>query len=214
MRSEWRLWPTRMEDVWDVPGGQAHVMYPWPLGERVEHDDGTWSPLEFTYVERPSDKSLPAYAVECAYSREELVPRVVAFHVMARDSGREIRSADLRGIHLEDAVEEAWLRVSRRPTTVHPSDATASEIPQPNHRRDMKKTLRGLRRRARSRITPSLHEEVATVYRSNIETGAPTKAVAEHFGVAPSTASLYVKRARDAGKRLGNAATPDLRGEG
>jgi hypothetical protein len=40
--------------------------------------------------------------------------------------------------------------------------------------------------------------EVARVYRENLPTGAPTKAVAEHFGLAPSTASLYVKRAREA----------------
>ena len=63
----------------------------------------------------------------------------------------------------------------------------------------MRRTIRGLRQRARRKITPQVLAEVSQVYRENLSTGAPTKAVAEHFGLAPSTASLYVKRARAAG---------------
>lgn len=42
------------------------------------------------------------------------------------------------------------------------------------------------------------------MYRENLESGSPTKAVSEHFGKASSTASVYVKRAREAGKDLGD----------
>jgi transposase len=52
-------------------------------------------------------------------------------------------------------------------------------------------------------VTDATLDEVANVYREHAGGGAPTKAVAEHFAVADSTASLYLRRARDAGKDLG-----------
>jgi len=47
-------------------------------------------------------------------------------------------------------------------------------------------------------ITNDLLKKVAEVYRDNIK-GAPTKAVAKHFGVKDRMASTYVDRARKAG---------------
>lgn len=64
---------------------------------------------------------------------------------------------------------------------------------------DKIKTFRGLRAQNRRKITDSILEEVARVYRDNRDSGAPTKAVADYLHLAPSTASLYVKRARQAG---------------
>lgn len=196
MRSEWRPWTDPITISWPVAAGIAHVTFSLIAGSRVENDDGTWTPIEFTYVEMPTDKNLPYVVLECEYG-DDLVPRIMAVHVIRRDERREVRSSDLRGLRLEDALEEAWLKVTRRPQLLTddiaatPADAVPMDSPR--------QTLRGLRRQNRRKITNDTHVEVARIYRENLPSGAPTKAVAGHFGLAASTASLYVKRARDAG---------------
>ena len=77
-----------MRRSWLVPGGQAYVVYPGLGEDVVQHDDGTWSPTEFTYVELPDDRSLPYFVVECAYAISDLVPRITAVHVISRDGQR------------------------------------------------------------------------------------------------------------------------------
>ena len=199
MRSSWTTWPDEMRISWPVRRGTAFVVFPLFTGDRVEHEDGSWTPREFTYVEMPTDEALPYFVMECTCA-EDLVPRIQSVQAIGRDPQREVRSTDLRRIRLEDGLEQAWLRVTRRPSTVVADTATPAELlartPAPLNKR---KTLRGLRAQNRRKITDSVHEEVARVYRANIETGAPTKAVADHFGIAASTAFLYVKRARVAG---------------
>jgi hypothetical protein len=49
----------------------------------------------------------------------------------------------------------------------------------------------------RRRITRAFLEEVAKVYRANVEGGMPTAAVAEHFGANHSTAARWVGLARN-----------------
>lgn len=53
--------------------------------------------------------------------------------------------------------------------------------------------------RRRRRVTDELLREVAAAYRENVDTGAPTKAVAEKLTVSHSTAARYVAQARDRG---------------
>ena len=200
MRSEWRQWPDPMDIAWPVAGGQAHVVFPLFSGDRVEHDDGTWTPAEFTYVEMPTDAKLPYFVVECGYG-EDQVPRIIAVQAIQRDPAREVRSSDLRRLRLEDALEAAWLKVTRQPAVVaDEAGRKPMELLQTTIRQDQRrKTLRGLRTNDRRKITPDVHNEVARIYVENTASGAPTRAVAEHFGIASSTASLYVKRARAAG---------------
>ena len=59
------------------------------------------------------------------------------------------------------------------------------------------KSVSRSRRGGRRQIPDADLGKVAEVYQAN--PNAPTKAVGQAFGVAPRTASLYVKRARDAG---------------
>jgi hypothetical protein len=199
MRSQWVEWPDPVTITWSVAGGTAHVVSQMFGGETVENDDGTWSPREFTYVEMPSNETTPYFVMECEYSREDLVPRIMTFQVIQRDPAREVRSTDLRNVHLEDALEQAWLKVTRRPATVMEDGASPAEmVSQAAVEQDKRKTLRGLRSQNRRKITTNVHQKVAEIYQADA-TGAPTKAVAKHFDLAPSTASLYVKRARDAG---------------
>ena len=109
MRSQWVEWPDPRTMTWAVAGGTAHVVCQMFGGERVENDDGSWTPREFTYVEMPSDATAPYFVMECEYSPHDLVPRIMTIQVIQRDPSREVRSTDLRHIHLKDALEQAWL---------------------------------------------------------------------------------------------------------
>ncbi len=136
---------------------------------------------------------------------KDLVPRVIAVHVIGRDDEREVRSVDLRPIRLHDAIESAWVRVSRRPVHVRADSVDAREAFVDDAANDVSMTLRGLRGRARKRkLTDSSFEEVADVYRNNRTSGQPTKAVRQHFGVAESTASMSVELARKSGMDMGD----------
>jgi hypothetical protein len=201
VRSEWRQWSSETRIPLRVTGGRAFAVYPLLGGDVVEHDDGTWSPIAFTYVEFPDDARLPYFIVECEYSRDDLVPRVMALHVVQRDPAREVLASDLRSVNLHQAIEDAWIAVSRRPGVVQSGEVDVAESFSDDGP-ETKRTLKGLRQRARRRITDHLLEEVAGVYRRHLDSGAPTKAVKEHFGIAESTASDYVRRARDAGKDM------------
>jgi hypothetical protein len=91
-----------------------------------------------------------------------------------------------------------WLHITYRPrrvTASTPADEALVDSTAPPSRT----TYRGLRAGNRRKMTHQVLREVADVYTAAVVTGAPTKAVTEHFGPAPSTASLYVKTARDAG---------------
>lgn len=197
MRSHWQQWPDPKTISWPVAGGTAQVFYQNSRGSRIENEDGTWSPREFTYVELPSDQSAPYFVLECECSPDDLVPRIAKFHVIQREASREVRSTDVRRSHLEDVLEQAWLKVTIPHVTRNKRDPEGWVF-QDVTEQDKRKTLRGLRSQNRRKITTKLHHEVAEIWLADT-TGAPTKAVADHFHIMPSTASLYVKRARAAG---------------
>jgi hypothetical protein len=202
MRGRFALWPDAFRRTTSVPDGEAYVVFALS-GATIKREDGTLSPVEFTYVESPDDPLSPMYVVECGHDEGEL-PRIDAVHVVRRPDGREVRSADLRRLRsLEDVMEDAWSLASRNPLAFVGDTEQEVEVSMARalaaQPAEMKRTIRGLRQQGRRKITPKVLAEVAQVYRENLHTGAPTKAVAEHFGLAPSTASLYVKRARAAG---------------
>lgn len=204
MRSQYQLWPDPFQISWPTANSQAHVVYQMFGGNRVLHDDGSWAPSEFTYVEMPNDPAAPYFVMECQYSPEDLVPRVIAVQAIQRESSREVRTSDLRSISLESALEAAWLKIIQRGHMVQPDEpvdpATAlAHIQAGDADRANRQTYRGLRAQNRRRVTDGRLREVAEVYEDALSSGQPTKAVKEHFGLATSTASLYVKRAREAG---------------
>lgn len=69
--------------------------------------------------------------------------------------------------------------------------------------------VKGLRARARRRVDHRLLEEVARIYRANVKSGKPTKAVRDELGLPTSTASYYVRHARDAGLDMGDQTRED-----
>jgi hypothetical protein len=201
MRSEYRLWSDPFTVQWVTSGGAtARVVYPAFGGDRVLHDDGSWAPKEFTYVEMPEDASRPYYVVECEYGDADLKPRIIAVHTIQRSPERDVRVSDLRQISLEDALEDAWVHVVQGGVTI-PEDGKVSvqQLTDSLPRGVSRSTFRGLRAGTRSRVTDERLQLVADTYRAAQGEGAPTKAVGRTLDVAPSTASLWVKRARDAG---------------
>ncbi len=190
-----------------MPTGTAHVVYPW-TGERVQQDDGTMTPRQFTYVEIPDDPAQPFVVVECDHRPADLVPVVIAAHIIqGSPHAREVASKDLRQLDLERAVSAALTTASHQPEKSAPG--TLQDLAQAaSSDRSLKSSVTGLRKRARARVTPDRLAEVAQIYRGARATGAPTKAVAEHFGFPSSTASLYVRRAREAGMDMGDEAQP------
>ena len=197
MRSEWRMWSSQVRRSWNIPHGIANVIYPL-LGDRVLQDDGSLAPREFTYVEMPADRTLPYFVVECEHQGKSMVPVVMGVHVVQRKNGREVRASDWRRLRLEDAIREAWTTASNQ--AEKPADGSPDHLDRAS-RSDLtlRRSVASLRTRARQRITDAHLAEVAMVYRDNVASGRPTKAVGERFNYPPSTASYYVSRARKAG---------------
>lgn len=174
--------------------GDGFVAAEWPgERERVEMPDGTTLPPEWLYFDHSAGEEQPYYVVECAVG-EDGVPRVITVAVCSRRNGREVRATDLRRIRpIESLLEDAIaLAAFRRPA----DDPGALQYLSPDELAGLRRTVRGVRRADRRVFTDETAREVATVYVDNIDGGSPTKAVRAHFGIAESTASLYVKRAR------------------
>lgn len=204
VRAIYRSWEDEVIEEWPVPGGIARVYWPWYSGERVLHDNGTQTPREFTYAEYPSDSRRPTYLIECSHT-DDGIPYAKTVHVEARSvSRRGVQATDLRNLRpLEDVIEEAWARIARPFQEI--GEQTAERIEEvAQARTELRRTARGLRAQTRRAISAELLSEVARIYRENRVGGMPTKAVREHFGVQPSTASKYVRLARDAGEEMGD----------
>lgn len=138
------------------------------------------------------------YSEPNAWARVELrdkVPRLVELGWRAGVEAREIKPVDIRGHDLNAIVDDLYatfiLTVDHDERLVY--HQAGAETIEPALR-----TLLDDRRSARPRITGALLEDVAKVYRANIQ-HAPTEAVAKAFGVKHRTATNYVKQARDRG---------------
>jgi hypothetical protein len=157
---------------------------PKRLGERVY-----LCPLIVT-MRDDSDPDMPDVEVEADVIDDELQIRRVTF--TAQPGRREVQQGDLSkrvslGNIRERLIEDFGMRVDSRTassTLTFKTDGTQEPSRESN--------------RTNYRRTGALNvERVAEVYQSAEH--APTKAVADSFGVAHRTASLYVKQAREAG---------------
>lgn len=116
---------------------------------------------------------------------------------------REIRSTDLRAMHVEDMLEFASRQAAFRRVTGPDGETRAVRELDDRDSGASLSAVRKARRAARRTITDDILATVADVYRTHVE-DRPTQAVARHFKISDRTARLYVRRARDAG-RLGEA---------
>lgn len=133
-------------------------------------------------------------------------PQIVKLSWTSGPHQSEIRQKHLRQIDLAKLAADLVVSTMK---TVH-SGLDADYLGQPRDTARLVKEIRESKRMARKfverqrlprehrRITDSFLKAVAEVYRENIH-GAPTKAVANHFGVKDRMASKYVDRARQKG---------------
>jgi len=172
-----------------------------------DDDEDTWVkvgdrdlPARFALVYRPAKGAdEPAWTVE--FHVQDGVPQCRHVGLSSTVNGREIRSADLRALRIEDLLEGASANVAAR--RVVDDDGSARMVRDLGSWRDVTRAVRGARRNARRKVTDEVLREVARVYRENVGDN-PTAAVARHLGesdqpVPDRTARLYVRRARDAG---------------
>jgi len=184
-----------------VRGGGWHE-----IGDRT-----VWSPL-VAVCESGSDGPEARLGLELRNG----VPEVREVLVRSVGTGRAVRATDLR-LKLDDLIEDAlaeaaFLHDDRTAEGWRDSPFARRELAANPHafddmirpsgddaeRRSTKQQVQKARRRPRQKVTDEVLRQVADVYRANVN-DRPTQAVRERFDLRPSTASLYVRRARDAG---------------
>jgi hypothetical protein len=171
--------------------------------ELVDIGDGVRVPrivdLEVTQAREPT--------LRVRLEIREGVPSVRQLCFIAREQdGTEVVGRHLRDLRLEDRVEQALNRVAvvndegQAGSLVTSMDSALAEARAELRRQAevIHRVVRDARRNGRRRFTDEHLADVARVHAADT-TGAPVRAVAEHFGVARRTAMLYVKKARDAG---------------
>lgn len=117
-------------------------------------------------------------------------------HLRAVDTGREVQRSDMAGVRLEDLLERTVKALMWTAGAARHLDP-GKWLPVPQVEREVVRAVQRARSSRKPRITNAVLAEVAAVYRGNVS-DMPTRAVAEHLGVQPRTARLYVRRARDA----------------
>lgn len=126
------------------------------------------------------------------------VPQCRRVEVRRTEASREVKSSDLRGVSLEDALETAVARAAyatidldgRISISRGPTDATED--------RATVQIVREVRRDSRRRMNDDMLRDVARVYREHVG-DRPTAAVADVFDRSHRTAALYVQQARQRG---------------
>jgi hypothetical protein len=152
------------------------------------HHMPAWLELEFFGFDEPNQ-----------WARVELrenIPRLVEFGCRAGPSSREVMQKDLRDVDLSQVIDVLYNGLVIRAD----HDAKLVEYsrnPDTEFSREIREFLEQ-RRSGKRRITGSFLEQVAEVYRANID-HAPTEAVSRTFGVKHRMATDYVKQARGRG---------------
>lgn len=172
-----------------------HVRYRKDGGFEVPRGGDRPLPRHFVAV-FPDDQGAPE--LHLRIEMRDGQPQCRELFLAALPNGQEVRPTDLRSINLEDLIEVACQLVAHHVTDVF-GDAIVTEHSRNATDLDtVRRQVRKARRDTRRQLPDSKLPEVAEVYRNNPT--APTAAVEQAFGLnSRRTASLYVKRARDAG---------------
>lgn len=123
-------------------------------------------------------------------------PQCRDLHISSHDDGRGIRPLDIEAIRVNDWTDTVFAAFANDIT-----DRSDGRFIASGPTTDMLGTLgdfgRARQGKGARKITPAFLQKVADVYRENFD-GNPTQAVADTFGVAHRTASLYLTKARAA----------------
>jgi hypothetical protein len=184
-----------LRKVAESMSGTQRLIVQWSLGKTVRLADNREVPATFSAVVQDQDPTAPAVAAE--FMVLDGVPQCRELRFVSREGGREIRAADCKRARVEDWLEDAVASVAESGSKdfLYP--------PTEKQRAETVRQVRVVRRESRRRITDNVLQEVAEVYRANLD-DKPTEAVAKHFEKSHRTAALYVKLAREAG-HLGKA---------
>lgn len=126
------------------------------------------------------------------------VPRCREVRFIRSPHGREVLRSDFEGLHLETWLEDVTTAMLRQPKWSQGSDGSWSYTHDDSRNTELRRLVRGARRAASNRgpNDDQLQAAAATYISAD---RAPTQAVAEQFGIAHRTASLWIKRAREKG---------------
>lgn len=149
--------------------------------------DGRFSSPEIEFGPRGVHYQQVDRLVTYKFEMLDGVPRCVSVMLGSPPGLDELTAQDLRKVQIENALA-AFLDFFAGTNTQYPHIYATSR----------QAGIDLLRKRRRHAVTEDVLREVAEIYEGNID-GAPTQAVAAHFGVELRTASQRVKRAREAG---------------
>lgn len=172
------------------------VRYSTDDGAEPLRDSGTLLPRRFVAC-FPDDRGGPE--LHMRFEMRAGIPQCREVFLQSHPDGREVRAADLPSA----ADLELYTEISCQMVALHVTEDLPAGGVMAAHsgsQPDLEVVAKGVKRvrkNTRRQLSDDRLPEVAEVYRAN--PGRPAAAVAEHFGLALRTASLYVKRARDAG---------------
>lgn len=165
-------------------------------GFEVLKDSDTMLPRRFVAT-FPDDRGGPE--LHLRFEMQYGVPQCRELHLASGPDHREIRPVDIRTVDLELYLEVSCQLIAVHVVGDYPGGGV--DVVHSHRSADLEsveKRIRRARRNTRRQLPDSKLPEIAEVYRTN--PGAGTAAVERHFGLnSRRTASLYVKRARDAG---------------
>jgi len=169
----------------------------WRTEEGAEVLRGTETLLPRRFVASfPDDRGGPE--LHLRFEMRDGVPQCREVFLQSRDAGREIRPSDIKSVDVDTYLEISCQMIALHPVEEYFGGGVDAVI---SHREAdlgaVQTSVRRARRNTRRQLSDAQLAEVAEVYRAN--PSRPTAAVAERFGLALRTASLYVRRARDAG---------------
>lgn len=163
-----------VENIWDqVPVGGASM------------------PREFTVIFwRTRDIEYERAPISAEFVVNDGEPFCLKAGVSTRPGGPRITTSDLREIKIEEMLDHA-IEVLARDDYGSPEKWLYGSGQSAAARRKVN--------RSRLRVNDDFLRDVAKVYTANIASGTPAKAVADRYGRARRTASLWIKKAREAG---------------
>jgi hypothetical protein len=165
------------------------------MAEVVNGSDSRLLPRRFVAT-FPDDAGGPE--LHLRFEVRDGIPQCREVLLTSPPDGREIRPVDIRSIDVERLLEIACALITLH-VTAWAGDGLIAEHSHRDPDLDAAtREVRWSRRNTRRALADSRLPEVAEVYRNNPD--APTAAVERHFKLkSRRTASLYVRRARDAG---------------
>jgi len=185
-----------MEVLLKAPEGNF-VRYLTDDGAELLRDSGTLLPRKFVACFPGSHPTAPD--LHLRFEVRAGVPQCREVFLQAHPDGREVRPVDIKSaIDLELYTEVACQMAALHVTGELAGDGvTAAHSGAQPDLETVAKSVSRARRNTRRQIPDEKLPEIAAVYLASPGRGA--KAVEERFGLKERTASLYIKRARDAG---------------